>query len=94
MHTVDLNNLANQLIKQHQSTGNNPLFGFTVSGIIVSLFFSGIGFVYLRYGKLRENTPAMICGAIMIVYPYFISSTLLIILIGLVLSIFPIILNR
>jgi len=70
------------------------LFGLTMGGLIAGLVFSGLGFIYFKYGKSTRNTSMMVCGVLLLVYPYFISNTTYLILAGLGLAALPHILNR
>jgi hypothetical protein len=39
--------------------------------LIVSLVPSGIGFVLFTYGRKEQRIPQLICGILLMVYPYF-----------------------
>jgi len=58
------------------------LFGMSGWGIAASFLFSGIGFVYFKYGKSMEDTQTIICGVTLMVYPYFFSNALYMLLVG------------
>jgi len=67
--------------------GGIPFFGdFNLVKIIGYGLFSSIGFVAFMYGKKTRSTHAMITGVALMVYPYFISSTLVIYLAGIFLT--------
>ena len=59
---------------------------FSMSNIIGGLIFGSVGFVAFIYGKKESNFKIMILGALLMVYPYFIQNTLLIYVIGAVLT--------
>ena len=65
------------------------LFGFSMWGILASLLFSGIGFFYFKRGKDTADMPMMVGGIALLVYPYFVSDTLYIVVIGLALTALP-----
>ena len=44
----------------------------SAGGIFASMLVSGVGFVFLGFGKKRGDALFMIFGIIMMVYPYFI----------------------
>ena len=50
--------------------------------MVVSTIFSGVGFVALMYGKKQGRFNLMVLGGILMTYPYFITSTLLMFAIG------------
>jgi len=56
------------------------------SSILASLVVGGIGTVALIYGKRQSRIPHMAIGLILIVFPYFLSSWVLILLIGALLT--------
>lgn len=45
------------------------------SSIVASLVVSSIGFVLFRYGKNMSRPPQLVVGLVLLVYPYFIAST-------------------
>jgi len=56
------------------------------SGItLLELLFSAAGAGYFIYGKKQRATVPFVCGLVLMVYPYFVSSNLLLVIIGIVL---------
>jgi len=53
------------------------------------IFFSAVGIAYFMYGKKQSSLVPMICGLVLMFYPYFVSSTLPLIGIGVVLLAIP-----
>jgi hypothetical protein len=51
---------------------------------MVYLLFGAIGFGYFIYGKRQSKVVPLICGVGLIVYPYFITNTVLLFVIGVV----------
>ena len=49
---------------------------FDPAWLFVSLIIGGIGYVAFMYGKKQARVPAMAAGIALIVFPYFVSSTL------------------
>ncbi|MFA5271226.1 MAG: hypothetical protein WC412_02660 [Candidatus Omnitrophota bacterium] len=59
----------------------------TIANIIGGILFGGIGFVALVYGKKQGSLKAMTIGALLLVYPYFVTNSILLYFIGIVLTI-------
>ena len=53
------------------------------------LIFGSIGFGFFLYGKKQRKPVPLVCGIALMVYPYFIGSTLGMIAIGAVLMAIP-----
>ena len=65
------------------------MFNFSNFGpakIIAYLIFGAIGFVAFVYGKKNTFWRTMIIGIALIVYPYFVSGTTVLYLVGIVLT--------
>jgi len=50
--------------------------------LLASLVVSGAGTVALMYGKKQSRIPHMALGLVMMIFPYFFSSWILILVIG------------
>ncbi|MEO7477704.1 MAG: hypothetical protein ABIT64_00535 [Lysobacteraceae bacterium] len=61
----------------------------TTAYLLWGVLFGSIGFGYFLYGKKRPNIVALVCGLVLMVYPYFVSSTWAIVIIGAVLMAIP-----
>ncbi|GGP28195.1 hypothetical protein GCM10010971_40140 [Silvimonas amylolytica] len=59
----------------------------TPANLFASVFFSIVGFTALRYGKKRGLRVPIVVGIALMIYPYFISQTWLLYLIGLALCV-------
>ena len=70
------------------------LAGMSMSGIIVGLVFSGVGYFYLNRGRAEGNTSKIACGVGMMLYPYFVTNTFYMILVGLALAAAPYVMER
>jgi hypothetical protein len=55
---------------------------FDAPTLIAGLFVSSIGFVLLSYGKKMSRPPQLIAGLLLLVFPYFVSSPTIILLIA------------
>lgn len=80
---IDKNDLSSLLgavgVPDGKSFDMAKMFGYFI--------FGGIGFVAFVYGKKNSFFKPMAIGIVLNVYPYFISSTLLIYIIGIILTV-------
>ncbi len=77
-------NIAQTMLNQDaQSSQHNE--GFNVANLIGGIIFSGIGFVAFVYGKKMSYFKPMAVGLVLMIYPYFISNTIVMYVIGLLL---------
>jgi hypothetical protein len=53
------------------------------SAIMLMIVFSLVGFVYFKRGKTDGPASNMVYGAILVIYPYFVTETLPMLLVGL-----------
>ncbi len=57
--------------------------------IFWGLIFSSIGFGYFLYGKKQSNLIALLCGIVLMIYPYFISNSTILVVMGIVIMAVP-----
>ncbi|WP_343620746.1 amino acid transport protein [Acinetobacter proteolyticus] len=57
--------------------------------LFLGVIFSSIGLGYFIYGKKQKMTVPLVCGLVLMLFTYFIDSTAMISIIGVVLSILP-----
>ncbi|MCH7317425.1 MULTISPECIES: hypothetical protein [Acinetobacter] len=57
--------------------------------LFLGVIFSSIGLGYFMYGKKQKMTVPLVCGLVLMLFTYFIDSTAMISIIGVVLSIVP-----
>jgi hypothetical protein len=57
--------------------------------LLWGLLFSSIGMGYFIYGKKQHSAIPLLCGIGLMVFPYFISGNVLLVVIGSVLSTIP-----
>jgi hypothetical protein len=57
--------------------------------LLWGLLFSSIGMGYFIYGKKQHSAIPLLCGIGLMVFPYFISGNVLLVMIGSVLSAIP-----
>ena len=59
------------------------------SWLIWGLLFGSIGLGFFVYGKRQRAVVPLVCGMALMVFPYFVSNTLLIVAIGVALIAIP-----
>ena len=59
------------------------------SSLLWSLLFSSIGLGFFVYGKKQKAVVPLFCGLGLMIYPYFVSNTLLLVAIGVALMALP-----
>jgi len=57
--------------------------------ILWSLLFGSAGLGFLVYGKRQKAVVPLVCGLALMIYPYFVSSTVLLVAIGVTLMALP-----
>jgi hypothetical protein len=67
---------------------------FDYLNLFLILFFSAAGMGYFIYGKRQKNASALMAGLLLMIYPYFISGTVGIVGVGLLLMAAPFIAKR
>lgn len=55
---------------------------FDANSLLASLLVSSIGLVLFMYGKRMARVPQLAMGTLLMVFPYFVSGALWILLIG------------
>ena len=73
------NPMVNSLL---DSMPKDAASSFSMVNLIWGLIFSGLGFVAFSYGKANAKFLPMGLGIALMIYPYFIRSTLVLVLIG------------
>ena len=89
------NSLLNDLQEIIGDTGvvDSTMGHAPVYGIVAIILFSIVGFGYFLYGKKSVNYIFLICGIILMVFPYIITNTVYLIITGIVLSVIPLIIK-
>jgi len=59
------------------------------SWLLWGLLFGSIGLGYFIYGKRQRAVVPLVCGLALMIFPYLVSSTLLLVAIGAVLITVP-----
>ena len=89
------NNLLNDFRESIADTGlvDSSMGHAQIYGIVAIICFSIVGFGYFLYGKKSTNYLFVICGIILMVFPYFVSNPTYLIIIGVVVSLIPLIIK-
>jgi hypothetical protein len=74
--------------------GTGLLMGMSMWGIIASLAFSLLGYLYVKWGRSRNDVTEIVCGVLLMLYPYFVTKTLYIVGAGLVIAAAPYVLGN
>jgi hypothetical protein len=59
------------------------------SVLLWGLLFSSIGLGFFLYGKKQRAVVPLVCGIVLMVYPYFIANVTALVVIGVVLAAVP-----
>ncbi len=62
---------------------------FSVAVLVAGMLFGTIGVGYFMYGKRAERPVALICGAVLAVFPWFVTNLAALIVIGVLLLAAP-----
>ncbi len=60
-----------------------------MSSLLWGMLFGSLGFGYFLYGKKQGAVMPLVCGLLLMVFPYFISNNVLVVLVGLALAAIP-----
>lgn len=61
----------------------------SVSSLLWGLLFSSIGMGFFIYGKKQKALVPLACGLALMIFPYFVSSTVYLVAIGVALTALP-----
>jgi len=59
------------------------------SSLLWGLLFGSVGLGFFMYGKKQKAVVPLACGLALMVFPYFVTNTLLLVLIGFALIALP-----
>jgi hypothetical protein len=59
------------------------------SSLFWGLIFGSFGLGFVMYGKKQKAVVPLVCGLVLMVFPYFISNTILLVAIGVALMAIP-----
>jgi predicted membrane protein len=57
--------------------------------LLWGLLFSSIGLGFFLYGKKQRAVVPLVCGLVLMIYPYFIPNVFALVVIGIVLTAVP-----
>ena len=60
-----------------------------MSVLLWGVLFSSIGLGFFLYGKKQRAVVPLVCGLVLMIYPYFIPNVVVLVLIGIVLTAIP-----
>ena len=60
-----------------------------MSSLLWGMLFGSLGFGYFLYGKKQGAVMPLVCGLLLMVFPYFISNNVLVVLVGVALAAIP-----
>ena len=52
------------------------------SSLLWGLLFGSIGLGFFVYGRRQKMVVPLVCGVALMIFPYFISSTILLVMVG------------
>jgi hypothetical protein len=59
------------------------------SSLLWGLLFGSIGLGFLVYGRKQKKVVPLVCGIALMIFPYFVSNTILLVALGVVLISIP-----
>ena len=61
----------------------------SASSLFWGLLFGSVGLGFFVYGKKQKAVVPMVCGLVLMIFPYFIANTILLVAIGVALIALP-----
>jgi hypothetical protein len=77
------------LAKSGLSTKASEVLILSTSALLWGLLFGSVGLGFFVYGKKQKVVVPLICGLVLMAFPYFISNTILLVAIGVALITLP-----
>ena len=59
------------------------------ASLLWGVVFGAVGLAYFVYGKKQQRFVPLLCGIVLMAFPYFISNAVLLVILGLALSVIP-----
>lgn len=69
-----------------EASGEPPM---SSSLLLWGVLFSSVGFGYFLYGKKQRTVVPLVCGLALMVFPYFITNTVLLVVTGVAIAAIP-----
>ena len=60
-----------------------------VSILLWGVLFSSIGVGFFLYGRKQRATVPLVCGLVLMIYPYFVPNVIALVMIGIVVAAIP-----
>jgi hypothetical protein len=57
--------------------------------LLIAVLFGSVGLGYFVYGKKQNAIVPLLCGVVLMVFPYFVTNAILMIVVGLFFSALP-----
>ena len=61
----------------------------STSSLLWGLLFGAVGLGFFIYGKKQKAVVPLVCGLVLMTFPYFVSNTILLVAIGVALMVLP-----
>src|SRR5580704_5909404 len=71
------------------SAANEPAHHMNTSSLLWGLLFGSIGLGFFVYGRKQKVVVPLVCGVALMIFPYFVSNTVLLVALGVVLIAIP-----
>lgn len=86
----------NALLRERGSMRNAPYYArrgllpmSDAAALMWGLLFSSIGLGFFIYGKQQKSVVPLVCGLLLMIYPYFVPKTLVLVMVGIFLMAIP-----
>lgn len=90
-YAQDTQKVISQVAEVYGISGSSgdgtTIAGYSIWGLVGGLLFGSVGFIAFVYGKKNELLKPLFIGILLMVYPYFLKSTLALYTIGIGLSV-------
>ncbi len=63
--------------------------GVTQTQFLWALLFGSVGLAFFIYGKKQQRVVPLVCGIVLMVYPYFVPNTIWLVSVGIALCVVP-----
>ncbi|MDX2314026.1 MAG: hypothetical protein QNL90_08160 [Gammaproteobacteria bacterium] len=57
--------------------------------LLIAVLFGSVGLGYFVYGRKQNAIVPLLCGVVLMVFPYFVTNAILMIVVGLFFSVLP-----
>ncbi len=61
----------------------------SAAGLLWGVLFSSLGLGYFMYGKKQKASVPFACGVALMLYPYFVTNTIILVVVGVALAAIP-----